>query len=298
METMLLCRRCQYVVYCTLDCVTSDKRSRMLLKWKASWRQARRLVRTSVRTLSTYYDSQSGMHVSVHKDNEVTAYCSWTASEWNQLELETLAKRGIGGVLVRTWPSHSPDAAETIHSWSRAFRVFLPWTLLPPEPTVLLKEEWANRNVTFVFPNDNQQQIAATMAQCVDRSISTALQCGQDDQQGDPVMAANQVAQLLDDTGAGNFVLVAGNNNNNNNNNNTVPLCEELCYLDLVGPTMKSRLVVQVNNNDNDNDNADADETVEECLRMGINKFVVSEDQLSWLGQLVLAEGKSCTFQF
>jgi hypothetical protein len=49
---------------------------------------------------------------------------------------------------------------------------------------------------------------------------------------------------------------------------------------------MKSRLAVQVSNNDDDYD--DDDETVEECLRMGINKFVVSEDQLSWLGQLVL----------
>jgi hypothetical protein len=204
----------------------------MLLKSKASWRQARRLVRTSIRTVSTYYDSQSGMHVSVHKDNEVTAFCSWTASEWEwnhangngqlQLELEMLAKRGLGEVLVRAWSSHSPDAAETIHntltamathSWSRAFTVFLLSTLLPPEPMVqvqvLLKEEWANRNVTFVFPNANLQQIASTMAQCVDRSISTALQCGQDD----PMMAANQVAQLLDDTGAGNFVLVTGNNN-------------------------------------------------------------------------------------
>ena len=45
-------------------------------------------------------------------------------------------------------------------------------------------------------------------------------------------------------------------------------LCEELSYLDVPGPTVKSRLVVKTMN----------EEQVEECLQMGISKFLLPDD--------------------
>mmetsp|Transcript_3439 Transcript_3439/g.6277 ORF Transcript_3439/g.6277 Transcript_3439/m.6277 type:complete len:213 (-) Transcript_3439:2005-2643(-) len=50
-----------------------------------------------------------------------------------------------------------------------------------------------------------------------------------------------------------------------------VALCQELAYLDVTGPTMKSRLVVD----------ASSPDQVEECLLMGINKFVLSSSSRS-----------------
>jgi hypothetical protein len=250
---------------------------------RISCRRAHRLVtntNTRWRRLSTYYDSQSGMHVAVHKEGEVTAYCSWE-SEWDKSKLEMLAKRGVAGVLIGP---ESFDLSEILQL-PDSFTMFLPKTLLPPEWPL---SKLTNRNVTVVFPLDDCNRMTTEMTPYMDQSISTAVHCEHDDNQ-DVILVANQVGQLLDDIGGGNNVIVSGEND-------LVELCEELCYLDLVGPTMKSRLVVEAVSQDTREDNHF--EIVEECLRMGINKFVVSERQLPWLGQLVLDQGKSCTFQF
>jgi hypothetical protein len=110
---------------------------RMMLPSRIPWQRllqvADRLVPNGTiwkRTLSTYYDSQSGMHVPLHKDDEVTACCSWNASEWRRSStnnrLEMLAKGGIGGVLIVPGSPHeeipgniySKVTSMTFPSWS------------------------------------------------------------------------------------------------------------------------------------------------------------------------------------
>ena len=56
---------------------------------------------------------------------------------------------------------------------------------------------------------------------------------------------------------------------------------------------MKARIIVDLVQPSRE-DGAGA---VEECLLMGINKFAVEQDQLTWLSKLVVDEGKTCTFQ-
>ena len=104
------------------------------------------------------------------------------------------------------------------------------------------------------------------------------------------MLLASGVAQLLDDTGGGHYVMVAGPGGAD-----IVQLCEELSYLDISGPTMKSRLMVNLAHAGQDDD---CEEAVQECLALGVNKFVLDNntERLDWLGQLVQAQGKSCTF--
>jgi hypothetical protein len=89
-----------------------------------------------------------------------------------------------------------------------------------------------------------------------------------------------------------------------------VQLCEELAYLDVTGPTMKSRLIVDLTHitgcmltNDGSSSNysnsssggvEEAEELVEECMRMGVNKMCVDEAHVEWLMEMVKERGKTC----
>ena len=62
-----------------------------------------------------------------------------------------------------------------------------------------------------------------------------------------------------------------------------VELCEELMYLDLTGPTMQSRIIVE-SGNDRVNDST---------MLIGINKYVVADDSLvDLITEIALAQGK------
>ena len=66
-----------------------------------------------------------------------------------------------------------------------------------------------------------------------------------------------------------------------------------MSYLDVPGPTIKSRLIVSTLNNDQD--------VIEECLQIGINKYILDisddidddlDDRLRGLKDIVEEEGK------
>ena len=62
-----------------------------------------------------------------------------------------------------------------------------------------------------------------------------------------------------------------------------VRVCEELSYLDVTGPAIKSRLVVPAHSQDH----------VEECLGIGISKYIVDDaESLEMLGGVVEEAGK------
>lgn len=64
-------------------------------------------------------------------------------------------------------------------------------------------------------------------------------------------------------------------------------LCEELVYLDVTGPTMKSRIIVDLTTA------ADTkQELMEETMSMGINKFVIQGTWLDWFQNYVVELGK------
>lgn len=105
------------------------------------------------------------------------------------------------------------------------------------------------------------------------------------DDNSEPWEIANEVATLIDTTSgtAGNFVWINLNKGSNANADDVLRLCEELSYLDVQGPTMKSRLIVDTIGGDNN--------FVEECMMIGINKFVVdSVDQVESCVKIVAEE--------
>jgi hypothetical protein len=97
----------------------------------------------------------------------------------------------------------------------------------------------------------------------------------------DPAVVANGVASLIDETGGGDFIWLEPREFVDEDQ--VIRMCEELSYLDVSGPTIKSRLVVT----------ARTEHEVEELLSMGVNKFVLGNPvEVDWLSPIVEAQGK------
>jgi hypothetical protein len=158
----------------------------------------------------------------------------------------------------------------------------LEWIL----PASSYKDKKTNTNATLLFDYSTDDSLKEEISRCMQQSIQTAFLCRCHQ---DALELASGVAQLMDDSGGGKYLYILGQDSDS-----IVQLCEELSYLDVTGPTMKSRIIVDLVQT---NDESQSEEAVEECLLMGVNKFAVQEDQLSWLGQLVEDQGKTCTFQ-
>ena len=82
----------------------------------------------------------------------------------------------------------------------------------------------------------------------------------------DPILVASQIANIIDTTLIQQVIVSPDDNSVDPDDLRS--LCEELSYLDVPGPTVKSRLVVKTMN----------EEQVEECLQMGISKFLLPDD--------------------
>ena len=129
----------------------------------------------------------------------------------------------------------------------------------------------------------------------------------------DPISVAAYIANIIDcatnenenETSIPPYIsniLIAPPSTTSTNNNTTIDcnadnlvrLCEELSYLDVPGPTIKSRLIVSTLNNNED--------VIEECLQIGINKYILDisydmndnelDDRLISLRKVVEEEGK------
>ena len=127
----------------------------------------------------------------------------------------------------------------------------------------------------------------------------------------DPISVSASIANIIDCTSVSdenknetapyisNILIAPPSDTNDNttincNADNLVRLCEELSYLDVPGPTIKSRLIVSTLNNE---------EVIEECLQIGINKYILDisdddmndnelDDRLRCLRKVVEEEGK------
>ena len=170
-----------------------------------------------------------------------------------------------------------------------------------------------NNNVTVLFEYSSKKDvepITREISACIDQNISTGILCPYVNHDPDTITMTNGVAQILDDAAAagggglaGKYLYVTGNRIDSDS---ILEVVEELSYLDITGPTLISRIIVDVTNNNNigseedDDDDDDDDwqeEAVEGCLMMGVNKFAVEESQLDWLDQIVRKEGKKSTFR-
>eukprot|EP00529_Nitzschia_sp_RCC80_P023329 CAMPEP_0113463680 /NCGR_PEP_ID=MMETSP0014_2-20120614/12788_1 /TAXON_ID=2857 /ORGANISM="Nitzschia sp." /LENGTH=474 /DNA_ID=CAMNT_0000355693 /DNA_START=278 /DNA_END=1702 /DNA_ORIENTATION=+ /assembly_acc=CAM_ASM_000159 len=96
----------------------------------------------------------------------------------------------------------------------------------------------------------------------------------------DPISLSNSVATLLDKyPSAGSFGKIFVDTTSASSSSQALSVIEELIYLDVAGPTIKSRLVVQhslSSSSSSSNDNVDYEDLIEDVMFAGVNKFVVT----------------------
>jgi hypothetical protein len=204
---------------------------------------------------TTYYDSQSGMHVSVHNQNEVSVFCHAN----NALEMDSLQRAGMNGAIL---------SSDVLIPWNApGFLLFT--QSLPPYPP----GQW-NLLVDYCEESANAGDLSDRLSHYVSNDIKTTISLLDTiNYVRDPIEVSSEVASLIDQTAGGNFILVGGSSDVDD----IVALCEELVYLDVPGPTIKSRLIVDLTDAVEINT-----ELMEETISMGVNKFVIQEHWFEW----------------
>jgi len=160
-------------------------------------------------------------------------------------------------------------------------------------------------NPSFEYKVGNDDTMIRTIKQ-YKRDVSIGIFNSNIIMNEDPISVAANIANIIDCTSNENEtitpyisnILIAPPSDTNDNTtidcnaDDLVRLCEELSYLDVPGPTIKSRLIVSTLNNN--------EEVIEECLQIGINKYIldVSDDmndlerRLKSLRKVIEEEGK------
>jgi len=262
-----------------------------------------------------YYDSQSGLHMEHHDDTKISVY--WNALQTNQKKVEssssllqiraTASELGMAGVLL------FPDQQAAQQQQQAAYESLPPvgfttttaFLCGPPTPQSSMFPDLSsttNNHILLEYRNASKVALQealssyhhhhhAVSTSASSSSTTTSIGMFQTSlyQTDDPILVAADVAGILDDVDIDFLWLVPPKETSNNGggDDDMVALCQELVYLDLTGPTMKSRLIVD----------AMTPDQVEECLLMGINKFVINDandmtSQLDWLKGVVEEQGK------
>jgi hypothetical protein len=105
------------------------------------------------------------------------------------------------------------------------------------------------------------------VSRCVDEDVPTSLFISSHTISNlDPISLSNSVASLLDKyPGSCNTIWIDTTVGDDNDDSKSLSVIEELIYLDVAGPTIKSRLIVETFNED----------LLEDIMFAGVNKFVV-----------------------
>ena len=289
----------------------------------------RHLLGTGTGGRGTYYDSQSGQHVSIHDERKITAYLRSSIDGGDNEEI--IARGGGGGDALLALM----EAAKALGA-AGSVVLTLPRTLRRDGSTggnELRFFEALGNNITKPTPADENdctlfirlpmshrlslKQLLHTPA-CVNLcfeyegkvpSCNSLLASGNRTSIGifdpkyyidmDPISLASDVANLIDKTategspGSISHIVLDPTTVQNSADTESygstiwddelVRVCEELSYLDVTGPAIKSRLVVPAHNQDH----------VEECLGIGISKYIVDDaESLEMLRDVVEEAGK------
>jgi hypothetical protein len=269
---------------------------------------------------STYYDSQSGMEVPINNEDEISVFFDSnsrnnklggphdTKTNTNSaLTMEQIQEAGFQGVL---WPPPPPSRAKDALAKGVDVGVDC-FTLFVDSESDLeqIRLDHDHVNLVFEYMDDdsdsdsksksNTSSLQKRLAAHVDNGNKTSI--GLFDAScyhRDPILVASGVATLIDQTGGGDIIWVLPSTNNENDNEDVgsegvegedsiIDLCQQLSYLDVAGPTIKSRLIVT----------AQSEYQVEECLNIGVNKFVFQHynpntNRVKWFGDMVEEQGK------
>jgi hypothetical protein len=253
----------------------------------SAWTRNRQgLCASSSVSFSTYYDSQSGLHLPIHKEDEITlivdksSNSATTASQndpfvppqlykepWSDMpdKLQALVQRGVHG--IRLPPATFPRDVRNLKTLSaiapsRQYMVFVPVADSQPIPSLPAVSPVYDYQDLVNSWEDGDTEVVVSSG-----SSMTTISFGREEcANSEPISVANQVATLIDKQKLGDYLWLAPTTVDADD---VIRLYEELIYLDVAGPTIKSRLIIQT---------SDA-ELVQEAMMSGINKFVIiSED--------------------
>lgn len=228
-------------------------------------------------TTPTFYDSQSGLHVPLHNEEEVSVFLDMTdASVFEKdctvYKVEALqSPRTVGykGVEVPTVPNTKGAANKLLESIASSVPFNEDFTVFYPSSRMAKIPYPPNVNLMFEY-NDSLkamgQRLSAHVAQGTNTTIAVLDPCFYE---RDPILVASGIVSLIDSTGGGNYIWLAPDEETCDEEH-VLRLCEELSYLDVEGATIKSRIVV--------NQSCCSDSIVEACLAMGVNKFVLGSN--------------------
>lgn len=242
----------------------------------------------------TYYDSQSGLHVSIHKEKEISIFLDVSRSGTNVNsfvpaqfykedsssdmpdKLKALAEKGVTGLWLP--PAEFPRDVRNLQTLNNiappGFRFFA--TIVSPLSQPL---ETLSSLHEFTM-GDDQGDLKKTLKKHIANSTNTTLRLGEE-VCGDYMAVASQLATLIDSTGGANFLWLTPPNSADEDD--VVELCEELMYLDVAGPTIQSRIIID----------SLKEEVIDETMLTGINKFVIQDDsQIDLIADIAMAQGK------
>lgn len=215
--------------------------------------------------MSTYYDSQSGLHVALHNEREISLFFDWRQSHRRISMVNDWKASGVQGLIV--------NELETLGELPTAFRLFSYSTPPPPE-----FESRFSHIIPYTHLDNKEVSLPG-------KSITFEL--GDECFDQEPILIANHVARVIDEIMSTTmqdetFLWLA--QSSSIDADRVLSLCEELMYLDLPGSPVKARLLV----------NATEDEVVEETMLLGVNKFVASQqEQIEWVKDLAKQQGKN-----
>jgi len=244
----------------------------------------------------TYYDSQSGLHVPVHNEKEVSVFLNLSkvptspdsfvpaqlykedASSNMADKLQELVEQGIRGLWLP--PARFPRDLRNLQTLDNiappGFRFFvaLESPLDKPLKTLSVLNEFKMHSDT--------EKLQEILSSHIESGANTTLRLGQDvSGDSDGMSVANQLATLIDAAGGANYLWVTPHDSADEDD--VIELCEEIMYVDIAGPTMQSRIVIE----------SAKEEVVDETMLVGINKFAVDDvSQVDTISDIATAQGK------
>jgi hypothetical protein len=272
----------------------------MLSSRKATFRSLLGLGRRRFLSSGTYYDSQSGLHIPVHNEQEIRVFLNVShargekepfvphqlykrSDEAFEVEdkLQYLSNRGVHGLILPRL--QFPRDARNLAALS---------SIAPPNFFLLFsQEESAPRSSTEMKDNTSavlslgeHEDLQSKLHGYVQNSIHTTLAVSESDFMGDieAITLANNIATMIDSVGGCDFIWLSSKSDVSADK--AVEVCEELVYLDVAGPTIKSRLLIESLNED----------VLEDSMFAGVNKFVVDEENdVEAIEEVASAQGKS-----
>ena len=299
---------------------TPSKCLQMMMRCTSIAATRRLQLFTASRRMSsgTYYDSQSGQHVPIYDESKVFAYLrssiEYTAD--NQGGVSTIMdlmnahkSLGLAGSVVNfSHKDGDTDGSESLSLLQKLSNInehLATSSDEKQESTVFIRLSEAHQLTatqqlpTFTLPSnfnvcyeysDNATRVTSITGHATTlRQSSIGIFDPKYFLYRDPISIASGVANLIDATASNgssisNIILDPPLPDDTLScDDEMVRLSEELSYLDVTGPTIKSRLIVAAHNT----------ECIEECLNIGISKFIVTDKHaLHILREGVVETGK------